>query len=210
MYEGSVCPFYLNGQKNKVLQEKYLFKNKRYLLRDFKIAISQSMPQKVSRLNFYKIDADFNIGDFTFHIKNPSREIFKINFCYGKNDLNSLWAFLEILVDAKETICHYTIKGIYETLIYIDILDKYNIRFIVAQYNCKDCSCQIKTDVVLNKKELIREFYNKLTKLFKQYDTIAYFEPPFIIKYDYWTKDSDKIKEYLGIKKKTYTSLSAR
>lgn len=189
--------------------------------KDFEILLNKSIPNKVERLFLGKVDFNFNFGEFVFNIKNNEGEYFKLPFYYEEDNfvksydnINILWKFLEEIILKEEPLFLHLLRGGEERVIYVERVNKKEIRFMIAnsiklynkerkgeilRYSFRDFDVDL--DVIINKKELITQFYNRLYNLFKNYENIAYFEPP-LIDFNFWIKDSNVIKEYLNIKRK--------
>ena len=189
----------------------FLFEND-FFTDEFEYVLNKSVPKRKEEFVISNFVYDFNYGEFTFYIKDDDKE-FKIPIPYGTTKLNDIWKFLETVVDSeKELLLNIFNKG-REFIIYIKPLEKQNIRVCIMntvelyekeragkilRYSFKECAVDM--DIIIKKKTFLKEFYTTLRKTFIFYDPIAYFEPP-VIDYEYWIKDSEKIREYLKIKR---------
>ncbi len=178
-------------------------------------ALNCTKPKNIKEIKIENITFDFDLGEFVFYIKTKDTE-FKISFYKGTESINDFWRFLEQLTDTKETLVLNIFHNGVEVIIYCCPVGKFNIRFVVMntrelhkkvlsekilRYSLSES--EINIDVIINKRNFIKMFYQKLYLLFKNYENIAYFEPP-IIDFDFWIKDSKKIKDYLSIKRKKH------
>ncbi len=192
------------------MPRSFLFKDD-FFSKEFKCLLKKSIPKRTDKFEISNFTYDFNLGEFTFFIKNNEYE-FKIPIPNGSTNLNDFWRFLETLAYTEEAIILNIFNKGREFIIYTEPLEKRKIRFCVMNtvelyekeragkilgYSFAECAVDM--DIIIKKKEVLKNFYVCLRKTFLFYNSIAYFEPP-VINYDFWIKDSKKIKEYLKIK----------
>lgn len=189
-------------------QENFLFKNC-FQEDEIQIVLDNSHPLISSKFEIESYKTDFNRGDFSFFIRGKNKKIFEIPFHNTSYNINSFWEFLEILSTVNEAVIYHLFYKGEEIFIYANPLNKTDIRFTVMdtielkrkekegeilKYSYSECFVDI--DIIVSRKKVIREFYNKLFEIFKNYENIAYFEPP-IIDFNFWVKDSDILRNYL-------------
>lgn len=177
---------------------------------EIELLLNTSKPLKVQKLNFIKADVDFNLGEFIFNFKNASSAPYSLSFIGDNLPLNSFWYLLEALTKKEDLIFCYFYKN-YEIILNIKKQGQDKIRYTfldtkdlvikvcenkIFKYSYADCT--IREDIVMNKKDFIKDFYFILQNVFKNYNNIAYFEPP-LINYNLWIKDSKIISKYLNL-----------
>lgn len=191
---------------------KYLFADYPWNA-EISVVLRNSSPFPIKRLALGKIKADFDYGEFVLPVKNPLGKEFQIYFSNGKSSINDFWKFLETVVETTEPLIFPLFYKGFETFLYVETVDKNNIRFMAADtfdlcakqkegkiLNYSYAQSKIRLDVIIKRKEFISAFYTILFKLFKNYENIAYFEPPYT-DFDFWIKDSAKLSDYLNRKK---------
>lgn len=177
------------------------------------LLLNSSVPKKVLYLDFIKVEKDFNLGNFIFYLKNEKGVEFQLPFIFlksvKKDSLNSLWNFLETLVDTKEAILLSLMYASVEYFIYVKPVDKIYIRFCIFNtlnlvkkqnagkiLNYSISEADIDLDVIIKRKSLIKDFYFQLKQIFKTSDCLTFFEKP-VVDYNFWQKESEIIKEYI-------------
>lgn len=187
-------------QKNKLLFENEPFYN------EFLIPIKNSTPTKSDFLEL-KFESDFDLGIFVLNIKDKN---FKHKITFTKNEINNFWEMVEILTNSSEALFLRLFYLGFETMLYLKgdeeirflILDTKNLDEKVKNkklINYSYSQSEIKLDILINKKLFISLIYKKMYELFKNFENIAYFEPP-LIDFNYWKKDSEIIRAFLKIK----------
>lgn len=180
----------------------YLFINEPFY-KDFLIPIEKSKTNILSEFNITKVIPDFNCGEFKFFINS------NIEIKFIKNSMNDFWKFLEFVTLTYEPLFFKLFYNKFETFIYIEHINKKNLRLVILNtfdiekenyegkiFKYSYSKSKIILDIKVKKKDFIRIFYEKLTKMFKDYEIIAAFEPP-IINFDYWVKNSEILEDFL-------------
>ena len=170
--------------------------------------IEKSSTRVEPRLKFKKPYTNFNLAEIVIYLMTNGKDAI-IPLCGGVKPLNNLWKFLECCVFAQSSLLYSILYKGQETILYFEPKPKNFIRFVVMDnetallkekkgeiFKHKYLDFEVKLDVALKKKQFITQFYNFLTKIFKNYENVAYFEPP-LTGFDLWTKDSLIICEYL-------------
>ena len=177
---------------------------------EYKVLLKRSSPVPVSKIVFTKRKFNFDYGEFGFYMLGNENKEFAISFFDSDYNINDLWKFLEAVVIENEALILPLSHLYVDTVLYTEPLGKNEIRFAV--FNTKKLSKKLKEktalhysvldfetdiDIKIKKKKFIKSFYFELSSLFKQYESIAYFEPPFK-DFNKWIKDSEIIKDYIG------------
>lgn len=177
---------------------------------EIELLLNASNPVEIKSLNFINKKADFNSGEFIFNFKSANDNIYSLSFMGDNLPLNNFWHFLETLTK-KDDLIFYCFYKNYEIIINTKKQGQDKIRYTfldtkdlvikasenkIFKYSYAQCS--IREDIVINKKELIKDFYFMLQNVFDNYNNIAYFEPP-SIDYNLWIKDSKIISKYLNL-----------
>lgn len=165
---------------------------------EFSAVLGALSPCHINKLDVTITEADFNYGDFRFILKTGIKNETKIHFYNSKRAMNDFWRFLETLVDTKEPLIFELFSFGEETILYAEPKNSVDIRFVVLNLNSEE-TCTALIDVIISKRRFIKQFYTALFGLFEKYKSIAYFETP-SFDYDFWIKDSAKIKEFLKIR----------
>ena len=188
------------------MENKFLLKN-HIRENEIRIAIKNSVPIKKDKMPKIKIDGDFNYGKFVIQIQDE-----KINYSFQINNetynFNDFINFLEFVLTTNEDCILCLFCCGLEYIIYLKSLSIKSIRFIVLDANKADnklqkfsyANSETKTDIIIGKRAFYKEFYLAIRKMFVEYESIAYFEPP-VINFDFWKKDSEIIKKFLKIEK---------
>lgn len=177
---------------------------------EIELLLNTSNPLEIKKLNFIDARVDFNLGEFIFNFKSVNNNIYSLSFIGDNLPLNSFWYLLEALTKKEDLIFCYFYKN-YEIILNIKKQGQDKIRYTfldtkdlvikvcenkIFKYSYADCT--IREDIVMNKKDFIKDFYFILQNVFKNYNNIAYFEPP-LINYNLWIKDSKIISKYLNL-----------
>lgn len=192
---------------------EYLFKEK-CLKEEISFVLNKTKPIYVKTLPYLRTESDFNLGEFAFYMKGKNEHCFKIPFYNDTLTLNNFWKFLELVTYEKEPLVLDVFHAGEEVVLYVEMVNKNDIRFCVfntikiaksAKNNeyvkCSYKEAEIDIDIIITKRRFVKQFYKILRNLFETQDAISYFEPPFI-DYNFWIKDSEKIKKFLKIHKK--------
>ncbi len=191
---------------NEISDESFVFENFPWR-KEFTLLLNSSVPKNVVRLDFYKSKADFNLGEFSFEVKNNLGNKTSFSFYSGANSINSFWKFLEFYLSCGKPSIFTTLYVGVGTVFYMEPVSKNKIRFVLlrlyddnktrSEINCaRYNNRKIEVDIIMSKKEFYRNVYNSLVGLFKSYEDIAYFEPPYV-DFDFWKKNSEIISNYL-------------
>ena len=186
----------------------YLFKD--YERRNEIISLIQtSIPTKVKRLSFTEVLDGHYSGEYAFYIKNTKGKALCIPFMGILSDINDFWFFLEFLTQTDETSILYIDDDGNEQILYIEAVCKTDVRFFIAEtmevyhrfcrkevasYSFEDA--EILLDVIIPKKTLISQFYEKLLEIFDGWEKVTEFAP-WTTDINTWQKDSKIIKNYL-------------
>lgn len=189
--------------------------NTNYLFKDYEdrneiiSLIKTSVPTKVKVLYFTEVLDGHYSGEYAFYIKNTKGKNLCIPFMGILSDINDFWSFLEFLVQTYETSILYIDDDGNEQILYIEPVDKTDVRFFIAEtmevYH-RFCRNEIKSytfedadillDVIISKKTLISQFYEKLLEIFDGWEKVKVFAP-WATDINTWQKDSKIIKNYL-------------
>lgn len=177
---------------------------------EIELLLNTSNPLEIKKLNFIDARVDFNLGEFIFNFKSVNNNIYSLSFIGDNLPLNRFWYLLEALTKKENLIFCYFYKN-YEIILNIKKQGQDKIRYTfldtkdlvikvcenkIFKYSYADCT--IREDILMNKKDFIKDFYFILQNVFKNYNNIAYFEPP-LINYNLWIKDSKIISKYLNL-----------
>ena len=189
--------------------------NTNYLFKDYEerneiiSLIQSSVPTKVKMLNFTEVLDGHYSGEYAFYIKNTKSKNLCIPFMDILTDINDFWSFLEFLTQTDETSILYIDDDGNEQILYIEAVDKTDVRFFIAEtmevyhrfcrneienYTFEDAD--ILLDVIIPKKTLISQFYKKLLEIFDGWEKVTEFAP-WATDINTWQKDSKIIKNYL-------------
>lgn len=178
---------------------------------ELKYFFKTSIPKRVEKLHFLDTFTDFNVGEFIFNLENSVNKKYIIPFIGPNLPLNNFFYFLEFVIISKTPSVFHTIYKNFEVILYVEPQNKTDIRFmvfdnsnIVSMYENKEvfnysyADSSIMEDILINKKEFIKNFYFAYKNIFINYDAIACFEQPFI-DYNLWIKESNIISKYLHL-----------
>lgn len=189
--------------------------NTNYLFKDYADKneiinlINTSVPTKVKILYFTEVLAGHYSGEYAFYIKNTKGKNICIPFMDLCSDINDFWTFLEFLIQTDETSILYIDDDGNEQILYIETVDKTDVRFFIAEtmevyhrfcrkdvesYTFEDAD--ILLDVIIPKKTLISQFYEKLLEIFDGWEKVTEFAP-WATDINTWQKNSKIIENYL-------------
>ncbi|MCD8024911.1 MAG: hypothetical protein LUE64_05205, partial [Candidatus Gastranaerophilales bacterium] len=124
--------------------------------------LNSSSPKNVKSLEFSKIEADFDAGDFSFVLLNGKKEEFKIPFFKNFRSINEIWDFLEKLCIHNTSQIMTLYRNNAETIIVCIGLPDNDIRFAVlntleyrlnddGRYKYSYLNSKIDLDVIISK-----------------------------------------------------------
>lgn len=167
--------------------------------------VAKSKPIPVKELPLTKIDCDLSIGNFDFYFKNQNNIENCINLTFYACHLDVVLDFLAALITIASPICTFIMDEGMHGIFYAELMDNNMVRFLVADdYElylkfCQDrisysfADCHIILDILIDKDELVKQFYKKLWEKIKDYKTIVY--EPYGNRID---KESEKLIKLLN------------
>lgn len=148
--------------------------------------VTKSKPIPVKELPLTKIECDLSVGNFDFYFKNQNDVENCINLTFYACHLDVVLYFLAALITIESPICTFIEDEGMNGIFYAELIDDNTVRFLVADdYElylkfCQDkisysfADCHIILDILIDKDELVKQFYKKLWEKIKDYKTIIY------------------------------------
>lgn len=167
--------------------------------------VTKSKPIPGKELPLAKIECDLSVGNFDFYFKNQNNVEKCINLTFYACHINVVLDFLTALTAIKTPICNFIEDEGMHGIFYAELMDNNMVRFLVAddyELYLKFCqnkvpysfaNCNIILDILIDKDELVKQFYKKLWEKIKDYKTIVY--EPYGNRID---KESKKLIEQLN------------
>ena len=156
-----------------------------YEINEFRELLDSSEPIQVQDIDIDNIYAYLECGDYTFYIKNTYGEIFELYLDSSLSRIEEIFEFLESIYFIKNEIAILISSDGPEVTLYAKYIDENNIRFFISD-TCKAYDMYVKDviedfsykesdiryDVIIDKKLLIRRFCEKLVPIFIDYDKV--------------------------------------
>lgn len=185
----------------------YFLKNDTYK-EQIRNLLKKSTPVEVESLNFTGFVNGHSHGIYDFYLKNTKNKRIVIPFRDELSNINDFWPFLEFLTSTNETSLLYIDDDGNEQILYVEHINEQNIRFFIAEtwnvydkfqkheiehYTYEDADVLL--DVIINKKVMIKQFYEQLLKMFDGWEKETDFAP-WATDVNEWQKDSEILKNY--------------
>ena len=154
-------------------------------IEEFKVLLSKSSPILTDIFMIKKISGSLEYGDYTFYIEAPTNNDFYFYLDSSLSDIEQIFEFLESIANIKNEIGMVISSDGPEVTLYAKPIDEYKIRLfmvdtceaydkfvkdIIKTYSYSEA--KILCDIVIDKRILIKQFFEKLEVLFEDYETI--------------------------------------